>query len=105
MSTTWACPSCKRRVPLQLLECRCGMGRPARAVGGQPANRAAARQALFSSNADWGWLILFVVLLIGAAVWAARAPSPEALPPLLGVLDRPRPAPSPSPTAPKTARP
>jgi hypothetical protein len=110
MSTTWPCPSCKRRVPLQLLECRCGMRRPAQAMApamGQPQRRPAPRggSGFLASNSDWGWLLLFVALFVGSALWGFLVPGPPKPPPLLGVLDPPRPQPSRPPSTPPSARP
>ncbi len=95
MSATWACPYCKRRVPAQYLECRCGARRPAESPAGRPGASAGAPR-LFSTNADWLWAFVLLLLFAGSIAYAMYSRPAPPLPPILGVLDPPRPSPSPA---------
>jgi len=95
MPPTWLCPSCGRRVPAQLGECRCGALR-------QSAAAAAVRVRARSQKLPRDVIVLLVVLglvVVGGLV-ALFFPYPKnRLPRLLGIVDRPRAAPTATPAA------
>lgn len=88
MPPTWLCPSCGRRVPAQLGECRCGVPRTSAVV-------AAVRARVRGQKLPRDVVVLLVVLglvVVGALVALFLPYGQNKLPKLLGFVDRPRPA-------------
>src|SRR5262245_48827050 len=96
MPVTWLCPSCGRRVPESLDECRCGMQRPAAAA---VARVAASRSRKLPKDV----VILMVVVglvLVGGVVALFFPYAPTRGIRILGTIDQKPPA-SPTPSKPK----
>lgn len=96
MPATWECPSCKRRVPLSVEECRCGWLRSrlpvAAPAAGAPARGTTARPwelwavgAVLAVCLGWGVYLIF------------RPPAPSPAVGILGYVD-------PTPRPPATPR-
>lgn len=97
MPATWECPSCHRRVPENLDECRCGM---MRAVAEASQARSAIQKQGLPRDVIL-WLGAMVVILLLGVLWLMRSSKPERVVPVLGYVDRPVPTPpprSPSPS-------
>jgi hypothetical protein len=102
MATTWDCPSCKRRVPLSVEECRCGWLR-SRVPIATPRPTDTARGAV---KRPWElWVVLGVVVFcLGWGVYLiVRPPAPSPARGILGYVDPTPPprvtrTPSPKPT-------
>lgn len=99
MPATWDCPSCKRRVPLSVEECRCGWPR-GRVPVAPPAKGDLARGATRRSWEIWVGLAVAVVALAWGIYWIVRPPAPPPAKGILGYVD-----PTPRPGAPPSARP
>lgn len=117
----WVCPGCQRRVPDRIGVCHCGTRREQAALVAaaserprevaRPAARrersAASREGLATAGAiardAWPYVIVFVLALGGAVVWAAVW-RPEVLPPLLGYMGGNRPSPPPPRSAPSARK-
>jgi hypothetical protein len=111
-STTWTCPSCKRRVPSRVSVCHCGTTREqadrAEILPPPAALPRRPRRGLLSELPRWSslpWdlkaLILAFGLVVVLAVLVLFLPSrPQQIQPLLGYTDpsRPRSSPSPAPS-------
>jgi hypothetical protein len=88
MPATWLCPSCGRRVPASLQECRCGALRSSAA-----AVRVAAARRRQTLPRDVLALLVVLVLVVLAGLVALFLPyGPNRLPKILGIVDKPRPA-------------
>jgi hypothetical protein len=96
MPPTWLCPSCGRRVPAPLGECRCGALRSAAVV--QAARMQGRSQKL---PRDVVALLVVLVLLVVGGLVALFLPYGRGKSiRLLGTLDRPRPAAIATPASP-----
>jgi len=95
MPATWECPSCKRRVPLSVEECRCGWLRSRVAV----APPRPTDQARGATRRPWElWTVMAVmVVCIGWGVYLIV--SPPAPSPAVGILGYVDPTPGPRQTA------
>ena len=96
MPSTWECPSCKRRVPLSIEECRCGWLRSRAAIApprpSEPA-RGTTRRAWET------WVVIGIVLVcLGWGAWMIV--SPPAPSPAVGILGYVDPTPPPPTTRP-----
>ena len=111
-SHTWACPSCRRRVPLRAETCHCGMTRaradelaaaaPAAPTRPAPPRRSGGRAEVISAmTGDVKALLAAAVLVLVAGLgWLVFGPSrTPATPAVLGWVDQgPPPAPKPTPS-------
>jgi hypothetical protein len=95
MPATWECPSCKRRVPLSVEECRCGWLRSRVAVA-PPRPSEPARGTTRRSWEVWA-VVAVVVVCLGWGVYVIV--SPPAPSPAVGILGYVDPTPPPKPTA------
>ena len=86
MSATWECPSCKRRVPNSVEECRCGWLR-SRAPIAAPRPGDLARGAQRPRWELWAGVALGVVLLAWSIYSIVRPPSPSPATGILGYVD------------------
>lgn len=94
MSATWECPSCKRRVPNSVEECRCGWLR-SRVPIAAPRPDDLARGATRRPWEVWVAVTFGVLLLAWGVYWIVRPPAPSPATGILGYVDAtPRPSPS-----------
>jgi hypothetical protein len=91
MPATWECPSCKRRVPLSVEECRCGWQR-SRVPIAAPRRSDPARGATQRRWEIWVGLAVAIVMLAWGIYWIVRPPAPSPATGILGFVD-PTPAP------------
>jgi hypothetical protein len=91
MSSTWECPSCRRRVPNSVEECRCGWLR-SRVPVAAPRSGDLARGARRPAWELWAGVALGVVLLAWGIYSIVRPPPPSPARGILGYVD-PTPAP------------
>lgn len=97
MPATWECPSCKRRVPISVEECRCGWLR-SRVPIAAPRPSDPVRGATRRGWEIWVGLGFALVLLAWGIYWIVRPPPPSPATGILGYVDpTPPPAASPSP--------
>jgi hypothetical protein len=94
MSATWECPSCKRRVPNSVEECRCGWLR-SRVPIAAPRPDDLVRGATRRSWEVWVAVTFGALLLVWGVYWIVRPPAPSPATGILGYVD-PTPPPSPS---------
>ena len=86
----WTCPSCGRRVPPRIDECRCGSPRPGEPVEAQPAEPPPPTPR---ASVPLSWAIGACLVVAGAvAFFAARPAAPRAPVPAVPAADA-RPAP------------
>ena len=107
MPATWECPSCKRRVPLSIEECRCGWLRSRVAVAA-PRPTDQARGATGRPWEIWAVVGVLVVCLGWGIYLIVRPPAPSPAVGILGYVDRPPPPPTtakPRPTTTTTVPP
>ena len=97
MPATWECPSCKRRVPLSIEECRCGWLRSRVAVAA-PRPTDQARGATRRPWELWAVVGVAVVCLGWGIYLIVRPPAPSPAVGILGYVD-------PTPPPPSTAKP
>jgi hypothetical protein len=97
MPATWECPSCKRRVPLSIEECRCGWLRSRVAVAA-PRPTDQARGAARRPWEIWAVVGVLVVCLGWGIYLIVRPPAPSPAVGILGYVD-------PTPPPPSTAKP
>jgi hypothetical protein len=97
MPATWECPSCKRRVPLSIEECRCGWLRSRVAVAApRPTD-----QVRGTTRRPWElWAVVGVVVVcLGWGIYLiVRPPAPS---PAVGILGYVDPTPPPSTAKPR----
>ena len=96
MVATWECPSCKRRVPNSVEECRCGWLR-SRVPIAVPRAGDLARGATRRSWEIWVGLAIAAVMLAWGVYWIFRPPAPSPAQGILGFVDPTPPPASPSP--------
>jgi len=97
MPATWECPSCKRRVPLAVEECRCGWLRsrvPVAAPRPSDPVRGTARRGWET----WVGLAVVVGALAWGIYWMVRPPAKPNTKGILGYVDATPPPPSTRPT-------
>jgi hypothetical protein len=99
MAATWECPSCKRRVPLSIEECRCGWLRSRVAVA-PPRRTDAARGSVRRPWELWAVVAVLVVCLGWGVYLIVRPPAPSPAVGILGYVD-----PTPAPPKPRPAKP
>jgi hypothetical protein len=92
---TWECPSCKRRVPLSVEECRCGWLR-SRAPIAAPRASDPARGATRRSWEVWVGVTVAVLALAWGIYWIIRPPAPPPAQGILGFVDPGPPGPTPT---------
>src|SRR5262245_6749935 len=93
MPATWLCPSCGRRVPASLGECRCGSPRPSV----QALERATSSRQKLPRDVLALAIVLGLVVIGGIVALFLPYGRGRALN-LLGVLDRRPPQVTPTPT-------
>ena len=91
MSATWECPSCKRRVPNSVEECRCGWLR-SRVPVAAPQPGDLVRGATRRPWELWVGLAFGVLMLAWGIYLIVRPPAPSPATGILGYVD-PTPAP------------
>jgi len=99
MPATWECPSCKRRVPLAIEECRCGWLR-SQVVVAAPRPTDQARGAARRPWEIWAVVGVVAVCLGWGIYLIVRPPAPSPAVGILGYVD-----PTPPPPRPPTATP
>ena len=93
MPATWLCPSCGRRVPASLEECRCGVPRSSAAVA---AVRMQGRRQKLPRDVVV-LLVVLVLLVVGGLVVLFLPYGRGKSLRLLGTLEQPRPTPTATP--------
>ena len=95
MPATWECPSCKRRVPNTVEECRCGWLKSTVPISAPKASDP-ARGVTRRRWEIWVGVAVAVVMLAWGVYMIVRPPAPSPAKGILGYVD-PTPPPSPAP--------